>query len=66
MSRPTHTERGARIAAWQADQMLRAYYEPNLFPQRLSASKLRLWKSIRDAAVDQLSECQAMREARRG
>lgn len=66
MSRPLHEERGARIAAWQADEMLRAHYSPDLFPQRLSAPKLRLWKSIQQAARDQLEECQAMREALRG
>lgn len=64
MSRPTDTERGARIAAGMANAMLNAHYQPNLFPQRLKPKQLQLWKSIAASSAEQLEECAAMRQVR--
>lgn len=64
MSRPLDQERGARIAAWQADEMLRAHFAPDLFPQRLKPAQVKLWKSIAEAAQDELRDAELLREAR--
>ena len=64
MSRPLDQERGARIAAWQADEMLRAHFSPDLFSQRLKPAQVKLWQSIAEAAQDELRDAALLREAR--
>ncbi|MBV6863820.1 hypothetical protein [Xanthomonas euvesicatoria] len=65
MARPTDTERGARIAYEEAVLSL----QPDLFGyiagddgplDQINA----MWWGIYHAAIDQLAECKALREAR--
>lgn len=56
MSRPTDTERGARIALAICDQQL----QPQLFPTDPPAE---FWLEIHHAAVATLNECDHMRKA---
>lgn len=60
MSRPTDTERGARIAL---DCALQHIHQPDLFGDGLP---LELWERIRDAAYDQIDESIALSAAQRG
>lgn len=63
MSRPTDTERGARIAS---DIAFLKLYPPQtlLFPhKRLNAAERSFWQKIFAAAEAELAECQALREA---
>lgn len=57
MSRPTDTERGARIA-W--DFAFEREIQKELFASDLDPE---FWRRVRMAAEEQLQECQAMREA---
>lgn len=59
MSRPTDTERGARMACVVAMVKQR---QPDLFPGALDAE---FWYSVERAADEQLAECRAYREALR-
>ncbi len=59
MSRPTNTERGARIAYDLAQLKL---IQRELFPSRRTPP-LKLWREIAAIASEQLAECQALREA---
>lgn len=61
MSRPTDTERGARMARDAAVDAL----HPDLFGG-LSGELNDMYWSIFAAANDQLAECQALREAVHG
>lgn len=60
MSRPTDTERGARIAHEFAQLKL---IQCDLFPSRRTPP-LKFWREIAAIASEQLAECQALREAR--
>lgn len=53
MSRPTDTERGARIALDICDVKIN---QRDLFPSRRAPS-LKFWREVRDAAAEQLEEC---------
>lgn len=64
MSRPLDQERGARIAAWQADEVLRAHFASDLFPRRLSRAQVNLWQGIAEAAADELRDVDLLKEAR--
>lgn len=66
MSRPIDQERGARLAAWQASEMLQAATQPNLFPVKLTRKQRELWQGIAAAAADELAYCQALRAANGG
>lgn len=61
MSRPTDTERGARIAASQANTLLNAHFQPALFPHRLTQEQFALWASILESADETIAECVACR-----
>lgn len=65
MSRPSDQERGARIAAWQASEMLAAHLGGGLFPLFLSRAEVRLWRGILDAAQLELADSAALHEARK-
>ncbi|APP84820.1 hypothetical protein BI317_12265 [Xanthomonas hortorum pv. gardneri] len=60
MSRPTDTERGARIALEFVESKL---IQRELFPTRRTPP-LKFWRQIKQIAADHLAECKAMREAR--
>ena len=57
MSRPTDTERGARIALEICDQQIR---QPDLFPGALDAP---FWLEIHHAAVAELADAECLRRA---
>ncbi len=59
MSGITHVERGAR----QAHEAALAALHPDLFPDMLPDSSE--WFAILNAAQDQLTECEFLREAMR-
>lgn len=61
MTRPTDIERGAKIAAAQANTILNAHFQPALFPVRLSPDQFDLWCGILDAADMTLRECSMLR-----
>lgn len=63
MARPTNIERGARIAAAQANRILNAYFQPALFPVRVTPDEFDLWCGILEAADNTLRECYILREA---
>lgn len=66
MSRPTHAERGARLAASQAVAILEAHLSPDqLFPLRLQPAEVDLWAGILDAADECSAEHRFLREAMR-
>lgn len=56
MSRPTDTERGARIALAICDQQL----QPQLFPRELDRA---FWLEIHHVAVAELLDADALRQA---
>lgn len=62
MSRPTDTERGARIAAAIAQSKLDAQYAP-LFPLRLTHAENALWCDILERADEAIAEARAYRAA---
>lgn len=64
MSRPTDTERGARIAFQHASDVLAASHESNLFPVHLTPKQRQLWLGIKRVSQEHLAECQVLREAR--
>ncbi|HBK46575.1 MAG TPA: hypothetical protein DDZ67_09115 [Xanthomonadaceae bacterium] len=64
MSRPTDTERGARIALDYASALLAAAKGKDLFPVRLTPKHRQLWLGIKRVSEEQLAECRALREAR--
>lgn len=59
MSRPTDTERGARLAL----DISLGNLHPDLFPDLMQPGEQELWDSIFVAAGEQLEECLALREA---
>lgn len=59
MSRPTDTERGARMALEAASIAL----HPDLFPELMP--DVEEWQGIFVAAREQIAECVALREAQR-
>ena len=63
MSRLSHQERGARIARWQASEMLQAHFAPDLFPHRLKPAEVKLWQGIEQSSSLEISDCAALREA---
>lgn len=63
MSRPTDTERGACIAAAQANTILNAHFQPALFPARLTPDEFELWCGILESADNTLRECYILRGA---
>lgn len=66
MSRPTDTERGARIALGASNAVFNAEHSP-MFAVRLSMEHRELWQGIQQAARIELEEARSCRrEVARG
>lgn len=67
MARVSNTLRGARIAFWQASEILRAHFDFDaLFRLDLSDDELEFWLAICDAAQFEMLEQEACHVILRG